>query len=48
MKRPVTAHGHVMAGRAENTTQFLETATISEMDREKIFHVNAEHLLKLP
>jgi 2,3-dihydroxybenzoate decarboxylase len=32
----------------ERTTQFVETAAISEMDREKIFHVNAERLLKLP
>ncbi len=32
----------------ERTTQFVDTAPISEMDREKIFHVNAERLLKLP
>ncbi len=32
----------------ERTTRFVETAPISEMDREKIFHVNAERLLKLP
>ncbi len=32
----------------ERTTQFVETAPISEMDRERIFHVNAERLLKLP
>jgi len=32
----------------ERTTQFVETASISEIDREKIFHVNAERLLKLP
>ena len=31
----------------ERTTRFVETAPISEMDREKIFHVNAERLLKL-
>jgi predicted TIM-barrel fold metal-dependent hydrolase len=32
----------------ERTTRFVETASISEMDREKIFHMNAERLLKLP
>jgi 2,3-dihydroxybenzoate decarboxylase len=32
----------------ERTTQFVETAPISEMDKEKIFHGNAERLLKLP
>jgi 2,3-dihydroxybenzoate decarboxylase len=31
----------------ERITRFVETAQISEMDREKIFHVNAERLLKL-
>jgi 2,3-dihydroxybenzoate decarboxylase len=31
----------------ERTTRFVETAPISEMDREKIFHENAERLLKL-
>lgn len=31
----------------EQTIQFVETAPISEMDKEKIFHRNAEHLLKL-
>ena len=31
----------------EHTTRFVETAPISEMDREKIFHVNAERLLNL-
>ena len=32
----------------ERTTRFVETAPISELDREKIFHGNAERLLKLP
>lgn len=32
----------------ERTTRFVETAQISELDREKIFHVNAERLLTLP
>lgn len=31
----------------ERTTRFVETAPISEMDREKIFHVNAGRLLNL-
>jgi len=29
-------------------TQFIETAPLSEIDREKICHLNAERLLKLP
>jgi 2,3-dihydroxybenzoate decarboxylase len=32
----------------ESITQFVETASISEIDREKIFHWNAERVLKLP
>ncbi len=32
----------------DNMTQFVETAPISEIDREKICHLNAERLLKLP
>ena len=31
----------------EHTTRFVETAPISETDKEKIFHVNAERLLNL-
>jgi 2,3-dihydroxybenzoate decarboxylase len=31
----------------ERTTQFIETASLSEIDREKICHLNAERLLKL-
>lgn len=32
----------------DRMTQFIETAPISEIDREKICHLNAERLLKLP
>jgi 2,3-dihydroxybenzoate decarboxylase len=32
----------------DDLTQFVETAPISEIDREKICHLNAERLLKLP
>jgi len=32
----------------DRMTQFVETAPISEIDREKICHLNAERLLKLP
>ena len=31
----------------EQTTQFVETAQITELERAKIFHINAERLLKL-
>ena len=31
----------------DSMTQFVETVPISEIDREKICHVNAERLLKL-
>jgi 2,3-dihydroxybenzoate decarboxylase len=32
----------------DRMTQFVETAPVSEIDREKICHLNAERLLKLP
>jgi len=32
----------------DRMTQFVETAPISEIDREKICHLNAQRLLKLP
>ena len=34
-------------GSMELTSRFVETVPISEIDREKIFHLNAERVLKL-
>lgn len=35
-------------GEANKDADFMETAPISDIDKEKIYHLNVEKLLKLP